>query len=1064
MKFLSLPALLAAALLSVAAALPFLPAAKTRSDLFQLEVRLSAAGRGTLQAYYDNGTGFREELSARASIEPGTAPVAHRLPLPPGTYRMLRLDPPDHGVVTFLHSLRVVTKSGTLIAELPLSGLQPVQQVESFTFRNGGLEIKSAPNSDDPQLHLVMTPPLVVRTTAGGNVLSALPVVLPVFAALATLLWLGDRTPRVRARLMERWRTLALRPGRLVALVAAVAVIASSYPVVFLGKSLVSPNFGTALLYDQYPTLPGYKDATIGDANGADVGAIMWSHIPLSVVQARALGRDLELPLWNRYNSGGTPLLGQGQSMFGDPLHFLVLAAQGAAWSWDLKYLIAKWLFATGLGLIVLALVGTSGTKGSRDLETKGPGRDGVSSSSPTTQAGESFGPLAPWSRVSSPLLPALLVTLAAPFFGFFLYRLSHPAFFSVCYAPWPLYCWLRLAAANGPRARAAWAGGLLLANFALMNSGTAKEAYMLLVTMNFSGACVVLTAAAPWRDRLIRLATAAWAGVIFVLLGAPIWGTFLDTLKQAYTGYNAVSAYQIQPSLLLGAFDEAFYRPLMPNLWAFNPSANFLLFLGVLYFLATLRTHFPHRAAITLAATALLPLALAFGLVPPAWIVRVPFLANVAHVDNTFTCALLILWSALAGVGFARALSRLGTPEGRHDLIVAGLLLLGLVFGWIGFGHASHRPIFGPTFTVNPPGQSLPIPSFLWGYLAALLIAAVTFALAARRSLRLGRMSPALGLLLAGAALAMCWRMGLHAPAVGFETYTARPPVRVNFHAKSDAIEFVRAAHLREPTRGFGLHGNYFPGWTAVYGLESVHGPDALVNPWMRDLAGASGIERLWDWRLYADASSVAAARPFLDALNVRYYFDLLSDQAALGKSLTFLKGSDLDVYESKTAWPRAFFTDRLATYEHTPELMALIKNANGRPLAAAQRPEVTASPALARLAGDLASRTVTPATAYRLTNNTTSFSVRASGPGAIMLAEVLWPRDFQVEVNGQRGRVIRLNHAFKGVLVDAAGEYRVTFRYWPRNLTRNLLLAGLGALLLAGTFLVALRPARSP
>ena len=72
------------------------------------------------------------------------------------------------------------------------------------------------------------------------------------------------------------------------------------------------------------------------------------------------------------------------------------------------------------------------------------------------------------------------------------------------------------------------------------------------------------------------------WFGLIFVLITAPVWNTFLNTLRLSYTGYNAASAYQIQPSLLLGAFDEAFYRPLMPHHWAFNPSANVLLLLGV--------------------------------------------------------------------------------------------------------------------------------------------------------------------------------------------------------------------------------------------------------------------------------------------------------------------------------------------------------------------------------------------------------------------------------------------------------------------------------------------------
>ena len=46
---------------------------------------VSATGGGTLQAYYDDGAGFREELSARATIEPGTTPTWRRfLALPAG--------------------------------------------------------------------------------------------------------------------------------------------------------------------------------------------------------------------------------------------------------------------------------------------------------------------------------------------------------------------------------------------------------------------------------------------------------------------------------------------------------------------------------------------------------------------------------------------------------------------------------------------------------------------------------------------------------------------------------------------------------------------------------------------------------------------------------------------------------------------------------------------------------------------------------------------------------------------------------------------------------------------
>jgi hypothetical protein len=142
-------------------------------------------------------------------------------------------------------------------------------------------------------------------------------------------------------------------------------------------------------------------------------------------------------------------------------------------------------------------------------------------------------------------------VAAAAPFLGFFLYRLNHPAYFSLCYAPWPLYCLVRIALLDPIRDGAAachrgtrrWSLALLGANLALMCSGTVKEAYMLLVSVNLAGAGVVLAGNGEWRSRLARLGTLAWHGVLFTLLTAPIWGTFLGALANAYTGYNEASS-----------------------------------------------------------------------------------------------------------------------------------------------------------------------------------------------------------------------------------------------------------------------------------------------------------------------------------------------------------------------------------------------------------------------------------------------------------------------------------------------------------------------------------------
>jgi hypothetical protein len=1025
-------ALLSAALFSVVAALPFLPAAKMQPDLFMMELRVRAAAPGQIQIFYDDGGGVREEVSGRATVAAGANATTYRVPVPPGTYQGLRFDPLDHGATLVLESMQVVAQSGRVLDRIPVQKFAPLHQITRATAQGQGLEIVSEPNSEDPQLSMVLPSPLVVSPSWQDYARDALPVVGPLFLISAGLLLLFDRSPRLRTMTMGGCRALAVRPFRAVMIVGAIAVIASAYPVVFLGKSHVSPNLGTILLYDGYPTLPGYTSGELVDVKLSDIGAVMWQHVPFSMMQHRALAEG-ELPLWNRYNAGGVPLLAQGQSMFGDPLHFLVIAANGAAWAWDLKYLIAKWLFASGLGLAVLTL---------------------LLSLSPIAPAGDAR---------RGAVVAALLVAASAPFIGFFLYRVNHPAYFSLCYAPWPLYCLIRITLASTRRGVAGWCAGLVVANLALMNSGTVKEAYMLLACTNFSGACILLATRAPWRTRLVKLAALVWAGIIFVLLTTPIWATFLQTLKSAYTGYNAVSAYQIQPTLLLGAFDEIFYRPLMTKDQVFSPSLNFLLLLGVLYFLATLRLQFSHRALTALAASSLLPLSLAFGLISPQWIVSQPFLGNIAHLDNTFSCALIVLWTVLAGAGFATAAQRLGTREGRYDLIIVGLLLFALVFGWIAFRQAAHRPILGPIFTVNLPGQVLPINPFIWHYLVALLVAAAVLGLALRGALVRRSCSAARGILLTLCVATLLWRHGLHAGTIGYDAFTSRPTERVKFQAKSPAMEFARAADAREPARGFGLHGNFFPGWTGVYGLEGVHGPDALVNPWMRELASVSGVERLWDWRLYADASTIANVRPFFDALNVRFYFDRLSDQGALGQSLRLLKVADLDVYESPTAWPRAFFTDRVDLYDQPAELVTRIRAAAGRPFAAAQRSDSAAIAALSTVSGDMKSRQVAPASAYRLTENTTSFSVRAGGPGVIVLNEVLWPGDFRAEVNGVRTPVIRLNHAFKGVVVSAAGDYRVKFSYWPRHFLRSLLLCGVGAALAALSLLFALRPVRA-
>ena len=92
---------------------------------------------------------------------------------------------------------------------------------------------------------------------------------------------------------------------------------------------------------------------------------------------------------------------------------------------------------------------------------------------------------------------------------------------------------------------------------------------------------------------------------------------------------------------------------------------------------------------------------------------------------------------------------------------------------------------------------------------------------------------------------------------------------------------------------------------------------------------------------------------------------------------------------------------------------------------------------------------RTVVPASAYRLTNNTTAFTVDAPAAGVIVLGEAWLEHDFTATVNGQPADLFRVNHAFKGLSVPQGGTYQITVRYRPHrfNLTLGLCFLGLAA-----------------
>jgi hypothetical protein len=140
---------------------------------------------------------------------------------------------------------------------------------------------------------------------------------------------------------------------------------------------------------------------------------------------------------------------------------------------------------------------------------------------------------------------------------------------------------------------------------------------------------------------------------------------------------------------------------------------------------------------------------------------------------------------------------------------------------------------------------------------------------------------------------------------------------------------------------------------------------------------------------------------------------------------------------WERKSAWPRAFFVDQVASYQTKEELAGFFHRAMGVPLVAVSSEE---------LAPPTADRTVVPAFGYRMTENSTSFSIHAPSAGFVALTEVNIPGDVHVTVNGQNAEVITVNHVFRGLKLPKAGIYEISFYYMPRFWFLSLALSLIG------------------
>ena len=118
-------------------------------------------------------------------------------------------------------------------------------------------------------------------------------------------------------------------------------------------------------------------------------------------------------------------------------------------------------------------------------------------------------------------------------------------------------------------------------------------------------------------------------SGVCFLMIAAPLWGTFLDTLRSGISNYNSPGVRQYPFWFFLGFADNFFYL-LRTDSYSdsYSPAVNVLLFVGFLHgIFCTPHLESPkaRRSIVVLTLGCGMLIAIAFGLIPAKWLLAIP-------------------------------------------------------------------------------------------------------------------------------------------------------------------------------------------------------------------------------------------------------------------------------------------------------------------------------------------------------------------------------------------------------------------------------------------------------
>lgn len=958
------------------------------SNKLYFVIDIEASNTGSSQIFFDIGHGYNEHDSTMLQVNRGSF-QKYSFPLPASVTRIkaIRFDPINKTSVLGIKKAGIENMQGDTLKTFPVQSFKPIQQISRMEVGDDVLVIHTTENANDPVTLLENS--LFDREISRLDFLIKRGWIYVGYALLILVVFLVfvEYASQTIARVVERLVGYAIaNPRKSITFIGLFSAIASCYPIVFFGKSFVHP-VGMPALYNGAPWFPGFPfDGVIENFRGSDTGATAWCIASNSVVEHDSIFRYVEFPFWNRYVGGGIPLFAQGQSMVGDILHWIPIFLGGGAIGWDIKFVLSKAIFAVGIGLLVF--------------------------------------------RLTDKLLAGLLIAISSCFLGFFAYRFNHPAFFVLTYAPWIVLQWDRLGRVlvlPNPRISSCVFQSLLLATITWfqLNAGAPKEGVITACFMQALGALAFWRGISPKWGGGRTFVFICGIGFALVMIAAPYWLLFLDVLSKSFTSYD-VPGIQTFPLWIIGGFfDNFLFQKQFDYLAA--PSVNlFVLFCMSSAFLS-LRVR---QSIMVYGSWGLFALAMAtaYGLVPQSILIGIPFVNKIQHIINTFSVPMMILALIISGYGIRDYL--MASKKIKRAILVFSLLnFLTLWLAYVLNGHGwNHTIIF---------------------FVATFFIVLIGFIQLNRHAVS-GSWTKRGLILLTLCFLALHIRHGMHLmTGLGaIDNNVVNPTLRINFSNKSNAIEFVKNEIDSSliPTRVIGEDEVLFPGFNSRLGLEGIVPVDAVRNKYYENLLTLVDYPVMqWDWLRLIKSDQIASRAASLDLLGIGYIVAELGTHMPQGMKL--VHSSDLDVWQRESVWPRAFFVNKIVEVHKPSDILDALADKSSIPFAAVESQFI---PQGSEVMNNNAPYQVVPASGYKLTNNSTRFSVEANGPGIIVLGETYYPGDFIVNVNGEKVDYIRVNEASKGVWISKAGKYDVSFTYRPEKLNQAMFIFIFGLALL--------------